>query len=396
MIAAAIIPAAGTGSRFGAGLPKQFVAVAGRPILVLSISRFLDVRQIGAIAVAVPDVHRQTAEAMINSSFSPDELQRIILTAGGPTRQESVRAGLKVLPPETEVVLVHDGARPFVSPVIIERCLEEASLRGAAIAAVRVRDTLKKAGADRTIQRTVDRGNLWQAQTPQAARIELLRRAFELADRDGFIGTDEASLLEHAGTPVTIVEGSELNFKITRPDDLVLASGIMREEKSIRIGHGFDAHRFTGGRPFIVGGVAIPFELGLEGHSDADVLTHALIDGLLGAMGEGDIGRHFPDSDIRYKNVSSLHLLKHVMEIAKTCNMALINADMTVICQKPKLAPFIMAMRTNLAAACSVSPDRVNIKATTTEKMGFTGRGEGVAAHAVVLLHHVPGQSKSK
>lgn len=389
MTAAAVIPAAGSGSRFGAGLPKQFASLQGRPILALSISRFLGIERIHVIAVAVPQTHRRTAEAMFATLFTPEERRRIILTEGGPTRQESVHAGLQVLPPETEVVLVHDAARPFVTAAVIERCLEEAVRRGAAIAALPVRDTLKLAGSDRTVQRTVDRDNLWQAQTPQAARIDLLRRAYDLADRDGFAGTDEASLLEHAGIAVAIVEGSELNFKITRPDDLVLAAGLMQKETTVRIGHGFDAHRFTAGRPFILGGVAIPFESGLQGHSDADVLTHALIDAFLGAMGAGDIGRHFPDTDMRYRNISSLHLLSEVVAMAARAGMSLHNADLTIVCQTPKLAPFIETMRNNLAEACAVGPEAVNIKATTTEKLGFTGRGEGAAAHAVVLLHHL-------
>ncbi|HHO48298.1 MAG TPA: 2-C-methyl-D-erythritol 4-phosphate cytidylyltransferase [Desulfobacteraceae bacterium] len=394
MIAAAVIPAAGSGVRCGSALPKQFVALDGKPVLIMSITPFLEVREIGIVVATVPGDHRKTAAAMLAAFFSPKERQRIIVIDGGPTRQESVRAGLSALPAETEVVLVHDAARPFVTPAIIERCLEGALQQGAAIAAVPVRDTLKMEGPDRAVQRTVDRKGLWQAQTPQAARIGLLRRAYDLADRDGFSGTDEASLLEHAGIPVTIVEGSELNFKITRPDDLVLASGLIREKKINTIGHGFDAHRFTEGRPLILGGVAIPYPLGLEGHSDADVLTHAFIDALLGAMGQGDIGRHFPDTDGRYRNISSLELLRQVMGSAAKRGMSLINADMTLICQQPKLAPFMESMRDNLAAVCSVSRDAVNIKATTTEQMGFTGRGEGVAAHAVVLLHRPQKEGK--
>jgi 2-C-methyl-D-erythritol 4-phosphate cytidylyltransferase / 2-C-methyl-D-erythritol 2,4-cyclodiphosphate synthase len=386
MIAAAVIPAAGSGVRCGSALPKQFVALAGKPVLVRSIAPFLEVKEIGIVVAAVPGDRRETAAAMLAAFFSPEERQRILVIDGGPTRQESVRAGLSALPAETEVVLVHDGARPFVTPAIIERCLKGALLRGAAIAAVPVRDTLKLAGPDRTVLRTVGRDNLWQAQTPQAARIDLLRRAYEVADKDGFAGTDEALLLEHAGIVVSIVEGSELNFKITRPDDLFLAAGLAREETTVRIGHGFDAHRFTGGRPFIMGGVTIPYDSGLEGHSDADVLTHALIDAFLGALGVGDIGRHFPDTDMRYRNISSLLLLKEVVGMAAQAGMSLLNADLTIICQRPKLAPFIGAMRKNLAEACAVGLNAINVKATTTEKMGFTGRGEGAAAHAVVLL----------
>jgi len=189
---------------------------------------------------------------------------------------------------------------------------------------------------------------------------------------------------------VVIVEGSELNFKITRPDDLALAAGLTKEIQMLKIGHGFDAHRLVPNRPLILGGVHIPYELGLDGHSDADTLTHAFIDALLGAMGEGDIGGHFPDSDQRYKNISSLSLLADVADLLKKKNLGLGNADITVICQQPRLAPHIGAMRENLARACAVNPATLNIKATTTEKMGYTGRGEGIAAHAVVLLHTQP------
>ena len=388
--AAAIIAAGGSGSRMGGGVPKQFMTLHNTPILALTVGRFLRVANLRTLVVAVPAEHHEAAAVLFRHFLPAEEQHRLLLVNGGATRQESVKAGLAALPTGTATVLVHDGARPFVTAEIIERCLRATEQNGAAIAAVRVRDTLKQAGEDHLIRATIDRSGLWQAQTPQGARVELLRRAYSLADEDGFQGTDEASLLEHAGIPVAIVEGSELNFKITRPDDLALAAGLTQEKQMLKIGHGFDAHRLVSGRPLILGGVHIPHELGLDGHSDADALTHALIDGLLGAMGEGDIGRHFPDSDPRYKNISSLRLLTDVAGLLKKMNMTLGNADITVICQRPKLAPHIEAMRENLARACGVTPASLNIKATTTEQMGYTGRGEGIAAHAVVLLHTLP------
>lgn len=385
--AAAIIAAGGSGSRIGGEVPKQFLALNGTPILALTVSRFLQLDNLRNVIVVVPAEHREAAAALLCNLVPAGDANRLVLVNGGATRQESVRAGLTAVPPGTATVLVHDGARPFVSAEIIERCLQAAEQNGAAIAAIRVRDTLKQSGDDQLVRATIERSGLWQAQTPQAARVDLLRRAYSRADQDGFQGTDEASLLEHAGIPVAIVEGSERNFKITRPDDLSLAAALTQEQQMLKIGHGFDAHRLVPDRPLILGGVHIPFVLGLDGHSDADTLTHALIDALLGAMGEGDIGRHFPDSDPRYKGISSLHLLADVAGLLRKKNLSLGNADITVICQQPRLAPHIEAMRQNLAQACAVSPAELNIKATTTEQMGFTGRGEGIAAHAVVLLH---------
>lgn len=387
--AAAIIAAGGSGSRMGGDVPKQFLALNGTPILALTVARFLEVTALRTVVVVVPAEHRASAAALL-CNLVPAGDDRLLLVNGGATRQESVRAGLTVLPSGTATVLVHDGARPFVTSEIIECCLRTAEREGTAIAAIRVRDTLKQAGDDHLVHATIDRRGLWQAQTPQGARVELLRRAYALSDQDGFQGTDEASLLEHAGIPVVIVEGSERNFKITRPDDLALATALTQEKQMLRIGHGFDAHRLVPGRPLILGGVHIPFALGLDGHSDADTLTHALIDALLGAMGEGDIGRHFPDSDPRYKNISSQLLLADVASLLKKNNLGLVNADITVICQQPRLAPHIEAMRNNLSQACAVSAAALNIKATTTEQMGFTGRGEGIAAHAVALLHTLP------
>ena len=284
-VIAAIIPAAGSGSRMGTDVPKQFLELNGVPILVQTVDRFLQVSDIRSIVIALPAAHRAAAKQAFQKHFSKNQYQRLMLVIGGATRQESVLAGLNALPPEIGFVLVHDGARPFVSRTMIERCLQASMLHGAAIVAVPVRDTIKQVNSSGEIVGTVDRSQLWQAQTPQAAAIDLLRKAYEYARRDGFEGTDEASLLEHAGMPVHVVEGSEENIKITRPDDLKLATNINKESKMLRIGHGFDVHRFKIGRHLILGGVDIPFDLGLEGHSDADALIHAFIDALLGAMG---------------------------------------------------------------------------------------------------------------
>jgi len=255
-----------------------------------------------------------------------------------------------------------------------------------------VTDTLKKVRANFEILHTVDRSQLWQAQTPQAARRTLFEQAFAWAKRHGFIGTDEASILEAAGIPVRVVDGSERNLKVTRPEDLQVASALLQEHSTMKIGHGFDAHRLVRGRKLILGGVTIDFELGLDGHSDADVVAHALTDALLGALGLGDIGRHFPDSDQQYKGVDSLLLLAKVQQLAEQQGFVLGNADITIVCQRPKLAPHLVQMQVNLAKTCKTAQASINIKATTTEKMGYTGRGEGIAAHAVVLMRAADGR----
>jgi 2-C-methyl-D-erythritol 4-phosphate cytidylyltransferase/2-C-methyl-D-erythritol 2,4-cyclodiphosphate synthase len=382
-----IIPAAGFGSRMGAAIPKQFLDLAGEPLLAWTLRVFLQHPLLAAIAVVLPPEHLHAGQAQLLPLLESADKGKLLWIAGGATRQQSVRNGLAALPAAVSRILVHDGARPLVTTAIIDRCVEGIKRHGAVIAAVPVKDTLKEAEGG-TIVRTVDRERLWQAQTPQGMERHVLEQAYRHAEASGFLGTDEASLLEHAGIPVAVVMGSEQNIKITRPDDLRVAAGLLRQGDSamLRIGHGFDAHRLVEGRKLILGGQEIPYHLGLDGHSDADVLVHALMDAILGALGEGDIGRHFPDTDEQYRGADSLRLLARVMELAREKQMRLVNADITVICQRPKLAPYMAAMKERIAAVCAVAAEQINIKATTTEQMGYTGRGEGISTHAVVLL----------
>ena len=382
-----IIPAAGFGSRMKSNLPKQFLELAGEPILVRTLRVFLEHPLTRTVVVALPAEYLESGKKQILSCFDDGLQQQLIFTPGGDTRQQSVRKGLDALPASINGVLVHDGARPMVTGEVIDRCIAGIKSHGAVIAAVPVKDTLKEVDGS-LVTGTVDRSRLWQAQTPQAMQRKLLEQAYKHAEATGFIGTDEASLLEHAGIAVSVVTGSETNIKITRPDDLAIASGLLRTGSTvIKIGHGFDAHRLVEGRKLILGGVEIPYHLGLAGHSDADVLTHALMDAILGALGAGDIGRHFPDHDDRYRGADSLKLLARVMVLAREKNMQLGNGDITVICQQPKLASHIPTMQAKLTVICDTGAENINIKATTTEKMGFAGRGEGISAHAVVLMH---------
>jgi 2-C-methyl-D-erythritol 4-phosphate cytidylyltransferase/2-C-methyl-D-erythritol 2,4-cyclodiphosphate synthase len=364
--------------------PKQYLLLAGEPILVHTVRRFHANAHIGTIVVVVPADCLEMTDNLLAQHGLADPA--ILITAGGKRRQDSVFNGLNLLADGVDIVLVHDGARPLITDELISRCYHGATRYGAVIAAVPVKDTLKKCTTDQAIESTLDRRDLWQAQTPQAAEYRLLKQAYiSIDERDV---TDEASLLESAGIPVRVVEGSETNIKITRPEDLFIAEKIMQTPSTghPRIGHGFDAHRLVQGRKLVLGGVEIPHDLGLAGHSDADVLTHALCDAILGALGQGDIGRHFPDTDERFLGVYSISLLKQVIELMQTRGYLLGNADVTLVCQAPKLAPFIAGMIENLAKACKTSSERINVKATTTEKMGFTGRMEGISCHAVVLL----------
>lgn len=385
----AIIPAGGSGQRMGLGAPKQFMTLAGLPLLIHTLRAFCDTSAVGAIVVAVPANEISRTETLIRQ-HGIGKVHAVV--AGGATRQESVRRGLAAVPEDCDLVAVHDAARPLVTPALIESCLAAAERHGAAIAAVPVKDTLKREAPGQLIAATVARDELWQAQTPQVARRELLEAAYAAAERDHFVATDEASLLEHLGCPVALVPGAETNLKITRPEDRTIAEALLMHATPLptpRIGHGYDAHRLVAGRALTLGGVTIPHSLGLLGHSDADVLTHALCDAILGALGQGDIGRHFPDSDPQYRGISSLKLLSHVVGLMHAQGLGLANADVTVIAQQPKLAPHLPAMRANLAGACGVAEEAINLKATTTEGMGFAGREEGIAAHAVVLLQQL-------
>lgn len=387
-LAAAIITAGGIGRRMGSSTPKQYITLHDRPIIIHTLTTFQATGFFKQIILVVPADQLEPTKRLLQE-YQADANCEVI--SGGASRQDSVRNGINALRPEITHVSVHDGVRPLTSPELIKNCLEAAYAFGAAISAIPVKDTLKKSSDKRQIEQTVERSHLWRAQTPQSAKVSLLQAAYQKAEALNFTGTDESSLLELINCPVTLVEGSESNIKITVPEDIPMAEAILNAQQpyaiqEIRTGHGYDAHRLTSGRALVLGGVTIDHPTGLLGHSDADVLTHALCDAILGASGAGDLGQHFPDTDRQYKDANSLMLLKTVMDLCHSAGFQLGNADITVIAQKPKLAPYIEAMKENLAEVCGVPVTSINIKATTTEKMGFTGREEGMSCHAVVLI----------
>jgi 2-C-methyl-D-erythritol 4-phosphate cytidylyltransferase/2-C-methyl-D-erythritol 2,4-cyclodiphosphate synthase len=295
-----------------------------------------------------------------------------------------VAAAFRLVSERADVVVIHDAARPFASGALVARTIAAAAESGAALAALGARDTVKQVAGD-VVQATLDRQTIFLAQTPQAFRRDVLRDALAVTGD----ATDEAALAERAGHAVRIVEGEPSNIKVTTPEDLVIAEAIGREGKRARTGRagmGYDLHRLVEGRPFILGGVTIPFERGLAGHSDADAVCHAVTDAILGAAGAGDIGRHFSDTDPRWKGASSLDLLRRAVEVVHGEGLDVGNVDATVIVERPKLAPYIEQMRANLAAVLGVSIDRVSIKGKTNEGLGELGRGEALAVHAIALV----------
>ncbi len=387
---AAVIAAGGSGSRMAGPVRKQFVEVGGKSILRHCVEVFLSLEEIKKIVVVLP------ADAVedFTSSLQPGEKGLIQAVPGGATRQESVYNGLKVLDPdEIQVVAIHDAARPLVSPDLVHKTLELAAGGTPAVACARVRDTVKRE-KDRFVESTVQRGDLWLAQTPQSFPLKMILEAHQAAMRDSFTGTDDVSLCERLGKRVRIVESDAGNIKVTEQSDLEYLEYRLKGDKmaenepggTLRIGEGFDVHILAEGRRLVIGGVEIPFEKGLAGHSDADVLLHAITDALLGAAALGDIGSHFPDDDPAFKDADSAVLLTRVVRKLEQKGFHAVNLDATVIAQKPRLAPDIEQMRENIARILGVDIERVSVKAKTHEGLGALGRGEGIAARAVVLL----------
>lgn len=390
----AIIAAGGRGSRFGADRPKQLLALAGEPILKRSVDAFLRSAHVHDIIVALPDDLAAEPPAYLREAPKP-----VRVVSGGARRQDSVINAVGALTEATDLVVIHDAARPLVSDAVIARTIAAAHRDGAAIAALRAHDTVKRAHADGTIAQTLPRDEIFLAQTPQAFSVPVLKAALALAiSGEGDTSrrwtgladvTDEAVLAERAGYPVRLVEGDPRNLKITTADDLETAERLLSADRraALRIGNGYDLHRLVPGRALVLGGVRVPFDKGLAGHSDADAICHAVTDAILGAAAVGDIGRHFPDDDPAWKDADSLVLLARAAAIVHEHGWAIGNVDVTAIAQRPRLLSYVDAMRVNLAHALGVDASQVSIKGKTNEGVDAIGAGDAIAVHAVALLY---------
>ena len=377
-LTAALVVAAGRGHRFGGELPKQYTDLAGKPVLFHTVSALLAHPGVDLVRCVIHPDDRELYEAAVEG------LAVLEPVLGGAERQDSVRLGLQSLTDQSvDKVLIHDGARPFVSLAVIDGVLEALEDRPGAIPALAVSDTLKR-GEMSLITQTVSRDGLYRAQTPQGFHLDKIIDA-HLQVHEGEL-TDDAQLFESLGISVILTEGSHDNFKITTGEDLMRAERLISNRSETRTGSGFDAHRFGDGDFVTLCGIEIPHEFGLKGHSDADVALHALTDALLGAIGAGDIGQHFPPSDAKWKGASSDRFVAHAADLIHERGGEIINVDVTIICEAPKIGPHRDPMVARVAEILNVDQNRVSVKATTTEGMGFAGRKEGMAAQAIASV----------
>ena len=379
----ALIVAAGRGTRFGGALPKQYLPLGGKCVLRHAVAAFATHPRIAGVQVVIRDEDRRVfADAVAGLAVLPP-------VPGGAERQDSVRLGLEaLLLHDPARVLIHDAARPNPDPALIDRVLDALDRAPAAIPALPVGDTLKRVVAGE-VRDTVDRAQLWRAQTPQGFHFAAILAAHRAAakGRRGRVLTDDAAVAEAAGMAPIVVLGSEDNLKVTTTQDLAAAERLFAARTGdIRVGQGFDVHPVGPGDHIMVCGLRIPHDASLVGHSDADVGLHALTDALLGAIGAGDIGMHFPPSEPRWRGAASDQFLAHAATLVRDKGGEIAAVDVTIICERPKIAPHRARMIERLAAILAISPARVSVKATTTERLGFTGRGEGIAAQAVATV----------
>ena len=388
MYVVAIIAAGGRGRRLGRDRPKQLLEIGGRSLLDRSLEPFDRSDRIDEVIVVLPRELASDPPAVLGRLRKP-----VQVVPGGSRRQESVASGFDRVPGHADVVVVHDAARPFVTGALIARTVDAAFESGAACAALAARDTVKQSDRQEgrtVVKATLPRETIYLAQTPQAFRTDVLRDAIALG-RQGAEATDEAALAERAGHMVRLVEGEPENIKITTEADLAFARGLVAHENEptgmpVRVGIGYDLHRLVEGRPLILGGVRIPYDRGLTGHSDADAVCHAATDAILGAAAAGSIGQHFPDTDPRWAGASSLELLRAAVDITRQDGFVVENLDVTVIAEHPRLGPYVDRMRAELARAMGIETSHVSVKGKTNEGLGAVGRGEAIAAHAITLL----------
>ena len=382
----AIIAAGGRGARMGGDRPKQLLWLGGVTIVQRSVAAFDRCGHVDEIVLVVPP-----ELATDTSLASTPEGTSLRVVPGGARRQDSVARGFDAASSSSEIIVIHDAARPLCPPEVIIRTIEAASRYGAAIAALGAHDTVKQraAGDGRFVGRTLARQSIVLAQTPQAFRREVLAEAIQLGRR-GVEATDEAVLAERAGHRVALVEGDPWNIKITTQRDLSMARRLLGETMMTgRVGFGYDLHRLVEGRPLVLGGIRIPHDRGLAGHSDADAVCHAVADAILGAAASGDIGRHFPDTDPRWEGASSIELLRAVVDLVRSRGFVVVNLDVVVVAERPKIGPHADRMCEAMASAVGIEPDAVSIKGKTNEGLDATGRGEAIATHAVALLRPI-------
>lgn len=383
----ALIAAAGTGSRMGGDTPKQYLSVGGMPILRRSVQAFLNHPDVDAVYVVINPGYRRLYDQAVEGLELPEPI------IGGGTRQESVRRALEHLerlPNPPYKVLIHDAARPFVGARIISDVVHGLDEQHAVIPALPVRDTLKRVQFQ-AVTATVERADLWQAQTPQGFRFYEILEAHRIAAAQGKQFTDDAAIDENVDIVVHTVLGAESNFKITTLEDLEKARQLVAQRGETRVGNGFDVHRYLPVENRVPGqvmicGIGVPSIYAVEAHSDGDVGLHALVDALLGTIGAGDIGDHFPPTDSRWKNADSSMFLAHAARMVRDQGGIIGNVDITLMCETPKITPHKEAMRARIANILQIAPHRVSVKATTTEKLGFLGRGEGIAAQATATV----------
>ncbi|MGB4058290.1 MAG: 2-C-methyl-D-erythritol 4-phosphate cytidylyltransferase, partial [Alphaproteobacteria bacterium] len=371
-----LIAAAGQGDRFGGSLPKQYSLLHGKSLLRHTLDAFIHHIKPASLRVIINPEHSELYHAAVTGLSLPEPIY------GSNERKSSVYNGLSSISDakDDDIILVHDAVRPLIAPAEITTVIAKALETGAASLACPVTDTLRNTSGE-----TISRDGLWAVQTPQAFRYDLLKKAH----LSSLQATDDAGLVIALGHPVAMVKGSRSNIKITFPDDMIMAERLMTKNYTVRTGLGFDVHAFEKSdknRPLMLGGIKVDHPFGLAGHSDADVALHAITDALLGALAEGDIGQHFPPSNPDYKNLASDIFLKRARAIADEKSAMIQNIDLTIICESPKIGPYREAMQTRIAEILGLSPAQVGVKATTTEQLGFTGRGEGIAAQAIATV----------